>query len=76
MLEPGPESESNPLEGFEDPLDGSLVVSVVQGTDKQIQIESNAVSEYDLIAVLIKATVAACLDSLIQEHEDGPGSSS
>jgi hypothetical protein len=61
-------TEKNPLEGFEDPLDGSLIITIVESLNAPIRIESNATSEYDLLATLIKAAVAACLDSLMQEQ--------
>ena len=60
----------NAFEDIEDPMQGSLVVTIVQKVGEPLRIESNAVTENDLIAALAKAVVTASLDSIIPEDGD------
>ena len=61
---------TDPLDGIEDPMQGSLIVTVIQKIGEPLRIESNAVTENDLIATLAKAVVTASLDSLIPDDGD------
>jgi hypothetical protein len=63
-------SEDNGKLNVEDPMKGSVIITIIQSPEKPIRIESNAATEGDLLSMLFKASVAACLESLIFEEDD------
>lgn len=55
------------MEGIEDPLVNTLIVTVIYKPGEVLRVETNGAEAHDVIAVLHKAAVTATLDSVISD---------